>query len=311
MNAHVVSTAYAYDDMNRLTEVVQAPGEAEEAITLTRYDAVGNVTETVAPGFSGTVTTRYAYDAQYNRIAAIENVNTTGQLSRLTTSGFDRLGNLLWTAVGGRVTTYAYDELYRRTMMIESVSVNETRTTNFKFDKANNVTQVVSGQSSNPANSNVQTVTYEYDRLYRQTAIIDPAGGTTKLAYDSGNNVVVKIDAVRNVTQIAYDPLGRATKLTEGQYLSPNTNDLNNIVNTPDTRYQMTGYDASGNVLIQSVSIVPDEPIALTEKQYDSLNRVTTITQGRVGNTVYLETKSPTTPRITSFSPPTVSIGKP
>ena len=61
------TTSYAYDALNRQTQMIEAYGSAVQRTTTTSYDAVGNVLSTTNP--RGYVTS-YAYDALNRRSAA-------------------------------------------------------------------------------------------------------------------------------------------------------------------------------------------------------------------------------------------------
>src|SRR5262245_21454659 len=132
-----VTTSYGYDNLNRRTTVIEAFDVPESGllthpapITITTYDAVGNVLSETDP--LGRVTT-YGYDALDRRTTVCERwqeVNPVCQ--RASYFRYDAQGNLVREETGDSAanphrvaTTHAYDRLNRR---VETTAAAEVLT---------------------------------------------------------------------------------------------------------------------------------------------------------------------------------------
>ncbi len=187
-----------------------------------------------------------------------------------------------------------------------------TMTTRFEHDKADNLTRVNLNEQSGPCDpTECNLVTeYHYDKANRLTAIIDPQGRESRSEYDALSRVERSIvnyqDGVYDpaqpdadlITGYAYDANGNpvSTFDTLGRESRSEYDALNraerSIVNYQDgvydparpdedliTRYS---YDPAGN----QTTII--DPLGrLTSYSYDDLNRVKTITNPLGGVTSY------------------------
>lgn len=263
------TTTYAYDGMNRLIQTINPGG----GTTQWAYDGNGNVVQkTDANG----VTTTYQYDPR-NRL-----VKTVDGLGHATSQAYDGNDNLVsHVDPKGNTTTYQYDAQNR---MIRRTDANGAITT-YAYDNANNLISQTDPHG--------HTTTYAYDGLDRRTQIIDAAGGTTTFAYDGpggggccGANqreiVTRKSDAKGHVTHYEYDALYRLVKEVrkeESADVGPDHSDP-----TPDATDAVTSFthDANGNRLSMT------DPAGLTTTYaYDSLNRLTTVTNNAGEMTTY------------------------
>src|SRR5262249_51887686 len=123
----------------------------------------------------------------------------------------------------------------------------------------------------------VVTAVYSYDGLSRLTATTDGAGAdrrTSTTAYDPGGRATRVTDPNRNQTVTGDDPLDRVTSTTRG-------------ANDPAVSSTTTSsYDAAGNRTGETTGI-SDRTVSLTYQKlgttvysYDSLNRLTSTTAG-------------------------------
>jgi RHS repeat-associated protein len=265
-----VVTSYAYDALNRRTEVLQAyqvpagiawdPGAP--ATTSTDYDAADNVVQVTDPlGHS----TSFTYDKlNYRRTVTTRfNITANGFDSATTTMTYDKVGNLLSVEVPpndptvqppqSHITSYQYDALNRRTLQIDGFeqAANEQRRTTMSYDLDDNLTEVV-----NPLN---QRTTYVYDSFNRRTVTLTTTqAGVARVTttYDVNNNVTQVQDADGNTTAYEFDALNRRVKMTD-----PRNNSATFL------------YDAAGNLKSST-----DRDGRVRNLTYDALNRVETET---------------------------------
>jgi len=228
-NARGQATTYTYDNLNRLTRI-----NYPDASTVTyTYDAVGNRTQMV----DSTGTTTYAYDA-LNRVTSIANPG-----SRVVGYSYDAAGNRTSvTYPDGKTVTYTYDDANRLTRVTDW----SNRQTNYTYDNVGNLTgqanpnntsvsltydaanrltglintSTVSGTIASfsytldKVGNRIRvvdtegTTTYEYDKLYRLTAVTYPDATSAAYQYDPMGNRTVMTTTL-GVTAYTYDAADR------------------------------------------------------------------------------------------------------
>jgi RHS repeat-associated protein len=192
-----------------------------------RYDAAGNVVETLARdgqdgrnpsrtlNAAGLVTlaqTQNAYDERSRLYAERRALFTadmgTGALTPLTTDGdgwvetayaYDRSSNLVaLTDDRGNRTAYAYDGLGRLALHTDALN----NTVAYTYDGDHNLVQTVATERQPDGLAPVETFTnlYTYDAANRLVSATDNLGQTSRYAYDSRNNRVFRSDANGAVT---------------------------------------------------------------------------------------------------------------
>jgi RHS repeat-associated protein len=188
--SHPSTTSYAYDALNRTTQVITAYGvSGQQRTTSAVYDAAGNAV--VRYDGLGNPTT-VAYDAQ-NRPTTV-----TDPLSHVTTTTYDADGNVLTvTDANNHTTSYAYDALNRRTTTTDPLSHVTTET----YDAAGNRVTL------KDADNNVTT--FAYDAQERLTSQTDPLNHTATFAYDGDGHLTSTTDRDGRTTTYSYDALGR------------------------------------------------------------------------------------------------------
>jgi RHS repeat-associated protein len=271
--AHPETTSYAYDSLDRQTEVIDGYGTSAQAITTTIYDANGNVLSTIDP--NGNVTS-YAYDANGNQIEEIDAYGTS--VATTTTMIYDANGDLLSETTGQSsnpayahpsTTSYAYDANGNEIEEIDAYGTSAAVTTTMIYDADGNLLSETTGQSSNSAYANPETTSYAYDSENRQIAEIDAYGTslqrTTTTVYDANGNVINTINALGAVTTYIYD--GDDRQIAE---------------QTPVGGTETTVYDHDGNVIARI-----DQLGHVTSYSYNALNQQVTETDALGDVTTY------------------------
>src|SRR5207248_724468 len=95
-----------------------------------------------------------------------------------TRAAYDAAGNVVrtWDAVGVATRT-DYDDLNRKTRVVEAEGTSKERTTTYRYDAADNVTQAVSGAAPQDTSyQHLTTTVYAYDELNRQRTVTQAAG---------------------------------------------------------------------------------------------------------------------------------------
>jgi RHS repeat-associated protein len=203
---HSGTTSYAYDVLNRQSQVIQGYGTQFATTGTMIYDNVGNLLSETS-GYSATAsydhhaTTSYGYDALNRRITEVDGYGTA--VARTLTTVYDAAGEVQVSIDAmNNPTTMTYDALGRETQVQTPAGYATT-----VYDAANNVVNTVD------ANNNKST--FAYDALNRQTTATDPLGGVTSYSYDAADNRVNLIDPDNNKTTFVFDALNRLTQQTD------------------------------------------------------------------------------------------------
>ena len=244
--------SYAYDAVNRLSQMIGALGQT----TSYAYDPQSNLTGVTDPLSHAT---GYAYDA-LNRLTGATDAN-----SGITSYGYDANDHLTSvTDPRGLQTAYSWDGLDDQLQLASP----DTGITSRTFDAAGNVA------SSTDARGN--TTTYSYDALNRRTAaafadgtsaiwqydqgayaigrlsMITDVSGSTGYSYDINGHVTQKRQAIGSVTlttTYGYDAGGRLASVT---YPSGKQ-----AVYSYDAAGRMAGATVGGQTLVKGVTYVP------------------------------------------------------
>src|SRR5262249_45910493 len=249
-NQQLVTTSYAYDALDRQTQVIEAYGTGAQRTATMLFDAAGNLTSQttgIASSNQQLVTTSYGYDA-LNRQNQVIEANGVSGVQRTTTLIFDKAGNLLSETTGqssngsyahSLTTSYAYDAANRQTRVLDAFGTSLQRTTTTVYDLAGRVSSV-----TDPLG---HTTSYPYDALNRQTQVVEAVGTsaqrTSTMLYDAVDNLLSETTgqsstgsyAHQVTTSYAYDALNRRTQTLDAYGTSART-----TATVP--------YDAVGNV---------------------------------------------------------------
>ena len=224
------TTQYLYDGFGRRTQQIVDP-TGLKLTTRYIYDYNDNlVTKTDAVGTPELRQTRFVYDANerllYQIDAAGAVVKTeyddagrvTATRAYATVIALTGLGTQVYEAdltpllqpntAADRVTRYAYDKDGRLAFTTDALQ----HVTENVYDKSGNVIQRIAFATALPVTNGttVDAIRAFYANTANQTAQ-DPI---TRMAYDALNRAVYQIDALGNVTQMAYDKSGNAIKTT-------------------------------------------------------------------------------------------------
>ena len=256
---HVSTTSYAYDALNRQTEVIQGYGTAIATTGTMIYDAASNLlSETDGQSTTSTYahvsTTSYGYDALNRQVTTIAGYGSAVQ--QTSTVGYDAASNAITsTDALSLTTTMTFDALNREISVLDPA--NDLSTT--VYDSASNVLATV--------DANHDRTTYGYDALNRQVTETDADLSVTTMVFDVQGNQTVVIDADGNPTTMTFDALNRVTQTASLQ--------------SGTTTY---AYDLGGRLISTTDADAQRRDIA-----YDALNRETGETwhvSGSVVNTL-------------------------
>jgi YD repeat-containing protein len=249
-------TTYAYDALQRVTQVSNAVGNTNNsynAWTVTTTDPNGKVKD-------------YIKDAYGNLATVVEHIATTTATSTYT---YDLAKNLIKiTDSLSNIRNFTYDGLGNKLTAQDLHASGDTSfgTATSTYDAAGNLTQTVDAKN--------QTVNYTYDALNRVLTedYTGSAGTEVSYAYDNcpdGKGRLCSATTTDAVTNLTYNPdgaLASETKTIDG--------------NAYTTSYL---YDRQGNVTDLSY---PDGSIV--KYGYDNVGLLDTISRKAPGGTKYV-----------------------
>ncbi|MFG1992112.1 RHS repeat-associated core domain-containing protein [Actinoplanes sp. NPDC048988] len=250
------------------------------------YDAAGNVTrQTTANGTQ--VSTNVIDKLGRTQSSTLD----PGGLNRVTTFGYDLLGNVVRTTTSGNavnvpwpvvatatnVTSNVYDAKGRLSQE-KVLDGTASRTTSYTYDQRGlTLSQTDPRGNAAGADAAAFTTTYKYDENGDQIAAIAPAvsvesGGnaaqtanpTVTTGYNAFGEPVAVKDELGNITRSTYDRMGRPVSVEGPRYTAPGA------PSTAASGVLKTKYDALGNVIEST-----DAKQHITKYTYDRLNRLT------------------------------------
>jgi RHS repeat-associated protein len=273
-----IDTRYSYDNLGRLTEVMEndKPGSHPDAETNVQtvyaYDANGNRLS-IKDGKGNTTT--FGYDPLNRQITEIDPLGHTWR------HGYDAGGNLISTTdANGATTTYLYDEANRLEKIIypgtdpsvtftyNPLGLRLTMTdglgiTTWEYDELDRPKNITDPFS--------KTISYEYDPAGNRTVITYPDLHQVFSAYDDGNRLTGVSDNQSQIAGYQYDAGNRLTQINRLNnantvYTYDEASHLRSILNTAGTDILSSfqyDYDRVGN-RIKAVEKVatPNQPLS-------------------------------------------------
>ncbi len=277
-----IKAAYGTGTGSELTKtIVYGPhGRPEfEAIatnsTVFLYDGFSRLQAVVDAVGSETV---YTYDNASN----VRSITAKGKTGGASPTGSSPLANTSGN-VSLRLQEFTYDERHRLVRVDVSAPTG---------------TALIDGDLS--ASDGKVTARYDYDRLGRQTFIVEDDKATTETRYDGAGRAILTTDTVGNQTAVCYDDNGNAVKVTavevypSGFTLSSKSYETYSYFDALDRAISVTDnigqtqryvYDSRGNVITSTDangSMTPaitingrnaNQPGSERRYWYDGLNR--------------------------------------
>jgi RHS repeat-associated protein len=245
--------AYAYDTYGDRTSTTD-PLKDKSTST---YNMIGWLETSVSPRGNAKGAKPELFTTHYNHNQFGQVTETTDPLGHKTTNEYDPDQNLTASTDGnGNTTRYTYDAADEQTE-VHRADGTTLRTT---YWPDGIVKEQIDGAG--------HATTYEYDALKRRVATIDPLGHATHYTYDGAENEISQTDPEGNVTTKEYDA---ANELIAIRYSDGKTPNVTGIEYDKDgQRTAMT--DGSGK----------------WSWTWDSLHRLTGVTEGNSGTVGYL-----------------------
>jgi RHS repeat-associated protein len=273
--SEIETTTYTYGDPSHpgdVTAITDAEGHAWRY----SYDKYGDRTSSTDPLYDRTTSTynvdgwklteisprgnasgepaEYTTSFSYNNFGQV--VKTVDPLGRTATSEYDPDQNLVATTdPNGHTTGYSYDAADEQ-VAVHRPAGSTTRTTYWP-----------DGSVKEQIDAAGHATRYDYNALGQQTAVTHPLGRTTHYTYDGVGNELTITDPEGQVTTMTYDADNEQTAIS---YSDGKTSNVSNIT-----------YDADG------------ERTGMTDGtgtwswHWDSLHRLTSVTEGENGTVSY------------------------
>jgi RHS repeat-associated protein len=243
---------YTYDADGDRTSTTDPLGDT----TTSTYNAIGWLMSTTSPrgNVSGANPASFTTTYAYNNFGQI--TETVDPLGHKTTSQYDPDQNLIASIdADGNTTTYTYDAADEQTAVHRADGT------------ALQTTYWPDGSAKEQIDGAGHATNYEYDPLGRVSAVTDPLGRTTRYGYDAAGNRITVTDPAGRITTTTYDAANEPTSITYSDGKTPNVTGI-----TYDADGERTGEtDGSGT----------------WSWTWDSLHRLTSVTEGNNGTVKY------------------------
>ncbi len=215
-----VTTKTTYDDLNRVTSVIQGFGSGDELVTSHTYTQFGDLFRTTLP--RGNLI-EYGYDAT-GRLESIERKPDATTPGERTFWIVDNAGNRTteklqsWSGTWQTQseTDYQYTSRCQLDKVIRAPGTAEESVTEYAYDCNGNLEQVWDANHPSAGQSAPATQTYSYDELNRLKSVTQPweGGGdaTTTYGYDVQDHLTSATDAEGNLTTYTYSDRDLLTK---------------------------------------------------------------------------------------------------
>ncbi len=260
-------TSFAYDIMNRLTEITYPDGST---VGFT-YDVRGRRTSATD---QNNKTTYYTYDDADRLTAVTDPANNTTQYA------YDTEDNLLSiTDANGHITQFAYNARGR----VTQTTFPSTLAESYTYDPVGNLLSKTDRKG--------QTIQYVYDALYRLTSKIYPDQTAVEYAYDLAGKVQQVSDPT-GTYGFAYDNMGRLIGTTTQYAYLPGLNYHNAYTyDASSNRTSLTAPDGSitayGYDTLNRLNGLANSWAGSFGVGYDALSRRTSLARPNGVNTSY------------------------
>lgn len=276
-----IKTDYNYDELNRLTSLVQYVTMPQTPLASYTYslDAANRRTKVVQVD---NTSIEWGYD-DASRLTSETWKNSGGTVLTNTTYTYDKVGNrkTLVQTVGGNPTTTTYN--YNQLDQITSTSTGGN-STSYTYDGRGNLTQVGANTtySYNAADRLVGmtvaggSATYTYDADGRRVKQVS-GGNTANYLWDEESqygDVVAETDGSGNV-QTSYvlggsELLSQKKGATTNYFLKDGQGNIRALTNGSGTISESYSFDAFGK--LQSGPAIPNTAYLYTGQQFDVLS---------------------------------------
>lgn len=283
---------FSYNSSGLLSTITDPTGRT---VTYS-YDSSGNLISSTDP--EGNVTT-YSYTPGTNNLVQI-----TDPLGNVTSLTYGGSGGQIRTLTDptGAVTNFTFNS-------DDSTNVKDARgnTTTYLHDDSIRITKVTDAlgntqSTSYTPDSNVASITdplsnittYSYDVNNNMTTASWPTGAKYTYAYNDSNHPfypTIQTDPQGNQLTYTYNGNGDLTQVRDSTNdgtgsttkYSYNANGTLASMTDPGGNVTTYSYDSAGNL----IEITPPAPLGPTTLTYDSLSRLSSVTDGKGQTTIY------------------------
>jgi RHS repeat-associated protein len=260
---------FVYNDLGQLAQYSDASGVVANLF----YDAAGNLT-LISDAHASTGDTVLTYDSA-DRVTNVRVFRQYSQFDPADTSFSYGDKQTVETDPNGNKITFHFDDQGRQIDAVDALGHKQSQSWTANSD----VATTTDGLSS--------SVTYTYDTLNNLIGTKQPTGANYAVGYTKAGQphlpTSVK-DPHNNEVTRDYDDAGNVTKIhSTGLNVDVQINTYNQPKGTLATRkdgngnLSSFGYDAAGNL----ITFTPPAPAGQQRYTYDSLSRVTSVTDGR------------------------------
>ena len=263
-----ITTTFEYDNLNRLTNVIQPDG----SFIQTEYNALGQQIATIDQAGRRT---EFTYD-DLGRL-----IKTTYADGKFEESTFDAEGRRLTSKDRtGKVTSFEYDQIGR----LKKTTYSDGTFTRTNYDAAGQVTSSIDAKGN--------ATVFTYDDAGRRLTVKNALNQVSSFAYDVNGNQSSMTDALGHTTSYVYDSLNRKTKtnFADASFTETTLDQLGRRISEKDQAGKQTQfvYDSLGRLTkvkdaLNQETIYGYNELGQQISQKDALNRETKFEYDKLG----------------------------